>query len=72
MLPIILIEKPSPMPLLMVQLSEFKFVIYTSKTNEILIRQLNMSISTGKISDGCIRDLEFNSYLYQKLIDVLI
>lgn len=72
MLPIILIEKPSPMPLLMGRLSEFKSVIYTSKTNEILIHQLNMPMSTGKVSDGCIRDLEFNSYLYQKLIDVLI
>ena len=72
MLPIILIEKPSPMPLLMGRLSEFKSVIYTRKTNEILIRQLNMSISIGKVSDGYIRDLEFNSYLYQKLIDVLI
>ena len=28
--------------------------------------------STGKVSDGYIRDLEFNSCLYQKLIDILI
>ena len=24
--------------------------------------------STGKVSNGCIRDLEFNPYLHQKLI----
>ena len=27
--------------------------------------------STGKVSDGCIRDLRFNLRLYQKLINVL-
>ena len=27
---------------------------------------------TGKISDGCIRDLGFNPRLYQKLINVLV
>ena len=26
--------------------------------------------STGKISDGCIRDLGFNPWQHQKLIDV--
>ena len=29
-------------------------------------------ISTGKISDGYIRDLEFNPRLHQKLISVLV
>ena len=28
--------------------------------------------STGKVSDGCIKDLEFNPRLHQKLIGVLI
>ena len=28
--------------------------------------------SIGKISDGCIRNLEFNPRLYQKLIGVLV
>ena len=28
--------------------------------------------STGKVSDGCIRDLKFNLRLYQKLIGVLV
>ena len=28
--------------------------------------------STGKVSDGCIRDLGFNPCLYQKLIGVLV
>ena len=28
--------------------------------------------STGKVSDGCIRDLGFNPWLYQKLIGVLV
>ena len=28
--------------------------------------------STGKISDGCIRDLGFNLCLHQKLIGVLV
>ena len=28
--------------------------------------------STGKVFDGCIRDLGFNSCLHQKLIDVLV
>ena len=28
--------------------------------------------STGKVSNGCIRDLEFNPYLRQKLIGVLV
>ena len=28
--------------------------------------------STGKVSDGCIRDLGFNLCLYQKLIGVLV
>ena len=28
--------------------------------------------SIGKISDGCIKDLEFNSHLYQKLIGILV
>ena len=28
--------------------------------------------STGKVSDGCIRNLEFNPYLHQKLIGVLV
>ena len=28
--------------------------------------------SIGKVSDGCIRDLRFNSRLYQKLIDILV
>ena len=28
--------------------------------------------STGKVSDGCIRDLGFNHCLYQKLIGVLV
>ena len=28
--------------------------------------------STGKIFDGCIRDLRFNPRLHKKLIDVLI
>ena len=27
---------------------------------------------TGKVSDGCIRDLGFNLHLYQKLISVLV
>ena len=27
---------------------------------------------TGKVSDGCIRDLGFNPCLYQKLIGVLV
>ena len=27
---------------------------------------------TSKVSDGCIRDLSFNSHLHQKLIDVLV
>ena len=28
--------------------------------------------SISKISDGCIRDLEFNLHLHQKLIGILI
>ena len=28
--------------------------------------------STGKVSDGCIRDLGFNPRLHQKLIGVLV
>ena len=28
--------------------------------------------STGKVFDGCIRDLGFNPRLHQKLIDVLV
>ena len=28
--------------------------------------------STGKISNNCIRDLNFNIYLHQKLIGILI
>ena len=28
--------------------------------------------STGKVSDGCIRDLEFNPRIPQKLIGVLV
>ena len=28
--------------------------------------------STGKVSDSCIRDLEFNSHFYQKLIGILV
>ena len=28
--------------------------------------------STGKISDGCIRDLRFNLRLHQKLIGILV
>ena len=27
---------------------------------------------TGKVSDSCIRDMEFNSHLHQKLIGVFI
>ena len=42
--------------------------------NEIKICQCGwISVSlTNKVSNGCIRDLGFNLYLYQKLIDVLI
>ena len=28
--------------------------------------------STDKVSDSCIRDLEFNPYLHQKLIGILV
>ena len=28
--------------------------------------------STGKVSDGCIRDLGFNPRLHQKLVGVLV
>ena len=28
--------------------------------------------SIGKVSNGCIKDLEFNPHLYQKLIGILV
>ena len=46
--------------------------------DEIMIQFLGYFVlwvpvsSTGKISDGCIRDLGFNPRLYQKLISVLV
>ena len=46
--------------------------------DEIMIKFLGYFVlwvpvsSTGKISDGCIRDLGFNPRLHQKLISVLV
>ena len=48
----------------------FPYILLGSKTLRtkcIRIDQWVPVISTGKVSDGCIRDLEFNPHLHQKL-----
>ena len=39
-------------------------------TNKLI--DLPTSKSTGKVFDGYIRDIGFNPYLHQKLIDILV
>ena len=41
------------------------------KTNMTINKWVLVNL-TGKVSDGCIRDLRFNPRLHQKLIGVLI
>ena len=54
----------------------YTFSHWVSSNNNTLIRfyqWLWVLVSlTSKVSDGCIRDLGFNPYLYQKLISVLV
>ena len=45
--------------------------MHGSLTSNIYILWVPIN-STSKVSDGCIRDLGFNSRLHQKLIGVLV